>query len=99
MDNEINDTTSKVGQATKSNGKWVAKESRDAAKSASGLTAQAGQMAQQAYEKVTDVASDLYDSVGGSSTKFVKAYPVQTAIGCLAVGFLIGAIAFRGARE
>lgn len=91
-------TGSDMSQAAKTNGKWIAKESRAAAQQAEGLLDQATEMATQAYDTVRESSVDLFDNVSSSTTKFVKKYPLETAAGALCVGLLVGAFAFRRSK-
>ena len=87
--------TEKVGQSIKNNGKWVAKESKEVAQKAEGLIDQASDFATKTYEQVVDASGHYLEGFSASSTKFVRQYPMQTAVGALAVGFILGSIAFR----
>lgn len=97
MQEDIN--AKEIGQTLKTNGKWVSKESKQAAKQAEGLLDQASEMAMDTYHKVVDRGSDLVSDFNTTSTKFVRQYPLQTAVGALAVGFILGSIAFRRASK
>lgn len=92
-------TGSDVTSGVKSNGKWIANESSKVAGEAAGqaesLINQASHIAADTYSRVADASVDLYENFSGSTTKFVKKYPLETAAGALAIGFLVGAFAFR----
>jgi hypothetical protein len=81
---------------TKSNGKWQAK--KDAAQD------QILDTAKQTYERIVDSASEsltsaseTLSSVSDRAATVVRQYPIQIAVGALAVGFLLGS-AFRRTR-
>jgi hypothetical protein len=72
--------------------RWTAE---DITQSVSRLQEQVIATAKDAYERIADNASRTLATMNNRSMQVVRKYPVQVAIGALAIGFLAGAALFR----
>ena len=97
--NEELSTTRNAPSTGKSNGKWTSKDiSKEAGKlqdEVSGIQDQVMTTARKAYDSIVENASGLFSKVSSNTSGLVRQYPVQTAVGALAVGFLLGAAISR----
>src|SRR4051812_14266882 len=95
----MKESTSNSPSTAKTNGKWQSKDlqnlSSEADSSLSGVQQQVMTTAKDAYNKVVEGASSAYDVVNTRGFGFVRQYPLQAALGGLAIGFLLGAAISR----
>lgn len=90
------ETTSTRSQSNKSNGKWKsAAQSVASDVKESEVPNQIMDSAKQAYDTVVEKASDVFSGMNANPTTYIRQYPIQAALGGLAVGFLLGAAVSR----
>ncbi len=79
---------------TGGNGKWKRTAERvtdEASASASRLA----ETAQKVYHRAVEAGNDLMSQARRKTLKMAREYPVQTALGGLALGMFLGATLFR----
>lgn len=85
-------STTSTGSGSKSNGKW---KSGVADATDNGSTQRVMDQAQRAYDTVVDKASDIFSGFNASPMSFIRDYPMQSAIGGLIIGYLLGSAVSR----
>lgn len=86
-----NNVTGQDKGKSNGNGKWMTKTAHEAGDQISHLS----ESARDIYERALKSGSDLVTKANRRAGEVVREYPVQTAVGGLIIGFLLGATMFR----